>query len=155
MMVDWKIPPKGDSGIYLRGSPQVQIWEPDSPGHFNPFDGSGGLYNNEINSRHPLKAADKPVGEWNHYQIVMVGEKVHVFLNGLSIGGQHLHHAGKLLGTRQKPIYPFGTDRTAKPWRSAVVQEHLYSRDTAPLMHETISFLISAGWSLAQRGQGG
>src|SRR5437016_1072577 len=25
LLVDWKIPPKGDSGIYLRGNPQVQI----------------------------------------------------------------------------------------------------------------------------------
>ena len=27
MYVDWKIKEKGDSGIYLRGSPQVQIWD--------------------------------------------------------------------------------------------------------------------------------
>ncbi len=27
MLVDWKIEKKGDSGIYLRGSPQVQIWD--------------------------------------------------------------------------------------------------------------------------------
>ena len=26
--VDWKIPPGADSGIYLRGTPQVQIWDP-------------------------------------------------------------------------------------------------------------------------------
>ena len=36
--VDWKIEPKADSGIYLRGAPQVQIW--DRP------EGSGGLWNN-------------------------------------------------------------------------------------------------------------
>src|SRR5436309_2686972 len=30
LYVDWKIPPKGDSGIYLRGNPQVQIWESDT-----------------------------------------------------------------------------------------------------------------------------
>jgi hypothetical protein len=82
MLVDWKIPPKGDSGIYLRGSPQVQIWETNSPGQFDPRDGSGGLYNNAKNPRHPLVFADKPVGEWNRFRIVMVGDKVHVFLNG-------------------------------------------------------------------------
>ena len=27
MLVDWKISKNGDSGIYLRGSPQVQIWD--------------------------------------------------------------------------------------------------------------------------------
>lgn len=82
MLVDWKIPAKGDSGIYLRGSPQVQIWEPNSPGQFTPADGSGGLYNDEKNERHPLAFADNPVGEWNRFRILMVGEKVHVFLNG-------------------------------------------------------------------------
>ena len=29
LYVDWKIEPKGDSGIYLRGKPQVQIWDSD------------------------------------------------------------------------------------------------------------------------------
>ena len=28
---DWKIPPKGDSGIYLHGYPQVQIWDRPRP----------------------------------------------------------------------------------------------------------------------------
>src|SRR6185436_7827779 len=41
--VDWKIEPKGDSGIYLRGAPQVQIWDPAKNGGI----GSGGLYNNK------------------------------------------------------------------------------------------------------------
>ena len=35
LWVDWKITPKGDSGLYLRGMPQVQIWD-------NP-EGSGTL----------------------------------------------------------------------------------------------------------------
>jgi hypothetical protein len=81
MLVDWKIPPKGDSGIYLRGTPQVQIWATNSPGQFDPPDGSGGLWNNQKNSRHPLVNADNPVLHWNRFRILMVGEKVHVFLN--------------------------------------------------------------------------
>jgi hypothetical protein len=107
MLVDWKIPPKGDSGIYVRGSPQVQIWEPNSPGQFNPPDGSGGLYNNQKadNPRHPLKRADKAVGEWNRFRIVMTGEKVHVFLNGeLVVKGTTLENYWE----REKPIYPSG-----------------------------------------------
>jgi|ERR1043166_2400798 hypothetical protein len=105
MLVDWKIPPKGDSGIYLRGSPQVQIWEPHSPGQFNPTDGSGGLYNNEKNPRHPLATADKPVGEWNRFRIIMVGDKVHVFLNGeLVVRATTLENYWE----RDKPMYPAG-----------------------------------------------
>jgi hypothetical protein len=105
MLVDWKIPPRGDSGIYVRGSPQVQIWEPKSPGQFNPPDGSGGLYNNEKNPRHPLMSADHPVGEWNRFRIVMVGEKVHVLLNGeLVVRDTTLENYWE----KDKPIYPIG-----------------------------------------------
>ena len=105
LLVDWKIEPKGDSGIYLRGSPQVQIWEPNSPGQFNPRDGSGGLYNNEKNPRHPVKNADHFVGDWNRFRIVMVGEKVHVFLNNeLVVNDTTLENYWE----RNKPIYPSG-----------------------------------------------
>jgi hypothetical protein len=105
MLVDWKIPPRGDSGIYIRGSPQVQIWEPNSPGQFKPPDGSGGLYNNQTNPRHPLKNADHPVGEWNRFRIIMVGDKVHVFLNGeLVVKDTPLENYWE----REKPIYSSG-----------------------------------------------
>ncbi|HYV28311.1 MAG TPA: DUF1080 domain-containing protein [Candidatus Eisenbacteria bacterium] len=105
MLVDWKIPPRGDSGIYIRGSPQVQIWEPASPGQFKPPDGSGGLYNNQKNPRHPLKNVDHPVGEWNRFRIIMVGEKVHVFLNGeLVVNDTTLENYWE----RDKPIYASG-----------------------------------------------
>ena len=77
LLVDWKIGPKGDSGIYLRGSPQVQIWDPEK----NSGVGSGGLYNNQANPSKPIKLADKPIGEWNHFRIVMKGDKVSVWLN--------------------------------------------------------------------------
>lgn len=105
MLVDWKIPPRGDSGIYIRSSPQVQIWTTNSPGQFNPPDGSGALWNNQKNSRHPLKNADNPVGEWNRFRIIMVGEKVHVFLNGqLVVRDTTLENYWE----RDKPIYPMG-----------------------------------------------
>ena len=87
LYVDWKIPPKGDSGIYLRGNPQVQIWESDTidPQKFaDDFGkGSGGLWNNPKGSKGkiPLVKADNPTGEWNTFHIIMVGDKVTVFLN--------------------------------------------------------------------------
>jgi hypothetical protein len=105
MLVDWKIPPKGDSGIYLRGTPQVQIWEPNSPGQFPQPDGSGGLYNDQKNNRHPLVFADHPVGEWNRFRILMVGEKVHVFLNGTNVVRDTTFENYWEPG---KPIYPAG-----------------------------------------------
>jgi hypothetical protein len=74
LWVDWKIGPKGDSGIYVRGNPQVQIWD-------NPI-GSGGLFNNEKHAHDPIKVADKPGGQWNTFHIIMKGDVVTVHLNG-------------------------------------------------------------------------
>ena len=81
MLTDWKISKGGDSGIYLRGSPQVQIWDVSRVTSGAQV-GSGGLYNNQKNPRNPLKVADNQVGEWNTFRIMMVGEKVSVWLNG-------------------------------------------------------------------------
>lgn len=84
MLVDWKLDPKGkepDAGIYLRGTPQVQIWD-ISRTNVGAQVGSGGLYNNKTNAKDPLKVADNPLGEWNTFKIRMVGEKVWVWLNG-------------------------------------------------------------------------
>jgi HEAT repeat protein len=81
MFVDWKISKDGDSGIYLRGSPQVQIWDTYRM-EAGAQVGSGGLYNNQVNPSKPLKIADNPAGDWNTFRIIMVGEKVSVWLNG-------------------------------------------------------------------------
>jgi len=104
MFVDWKIEKGGDSGIYLRGSPQVQIWDPENhPGR--PGEGSGGLYNNQKNPAGPLKTADKPVGQWNRFQILMQGDRVTVFLNGETVV---LNTPLENYWERDKPIYPTG-----------------------------------------------
>jgi hypothetical protein len=84
LLVDWKIyddgNKNGDAGIYLRGTPQVQIWD-TSRRDAGAQVGSGGLYNNQVNESKPLKVADKPLGEWNHFRIIMKGDKVTVYLN--------------------------------------------------------------------------
>ncbi len=100
MYVDWKILPRGDSGIYLRGTPQVQIWDPAQHKV-----GSGGLYNNKKNPSKPTKIADKPIGQWNTFYIKMVGDKVTVKLNGeLIVDNVTLENYWE----RDKPIYPTG-----------------------------------------------
>ena len=87
LLVDYKMLPKGDSGIYLRGVPQVQIWDfTENDTHaveLGKTKGSGGLWNNEKGSpgKDPLVLADKPLGEWNHFRILMVGSRVSVWLN--------------------------------------------------------------------------
>ncbi|MFO0821578.1 MAG: DUF1080 domain-containing protein [Gemmataceae bacterium] len=93
LMVDWKIEKNGDSGLYLRGQPQVQIWDSENTPGARGIDknsGSGGLWNNPVPKdgdpksvgKVPLKKADKPVGEWNTFHITMVGDQVTVKLNG-------------------------------------------------------------------------
>jgi HEAT repeat protein len=84
MIVDWKITNGGDSGIYLRGTPQVQIWDiarVDAGAQV----GSGGLYNNQKHESKPLQVADNPIDEWNTFRIKMVGERVTVHLNGVLV----------------------------------------------------------------------
>jgi HEAT repeat protein len=100
MFVDWKIEPGGDSGIYLRGAPQVQIWDPAQwP------EGSGGLYNNKIGPAKPLKPVDNPVGSWNTFHIIMKGERVTVYLNDVLVVDDVVMEN---YWERDKPIYPVG-----------------------------------------------
>jgi HEAT repeat protein len=100
LLVDWKIEKGGDSGLYLRGSPQVQIWDAAA----NPA-GSGGLYNNQKGRSLPLEKADRPVGEWNAFRILMIGERVTVYLNDrLVVDNTVLENYWE----RDKPIYPSG-----------------------------------------------
>jgi hypothetical protein len=88
LLVEYKTVPKADSGIYLRNTPQVQIWDsnqkfdPKNPSR-KPHLGSGGLFNNAPGSpgRDPLVLADKPFGEWNRFRIIQIGERTTVWLN--------------------------------------------------------------------------
>jgi Domain of Unknown Function (DUF1080) len=85
LLVDFKIGPKGDSGVYLRGTPQVQIWDFSEPNYKrNGADkGSGGLWNNAAGApgKDPLVRADKPIGEWNTFRIIQVGARTTIYLN--------------------------------------------------------------------------
>jgi len=104
MLVDWKIEAGGDSGIYLRGSPQVQIWDTARVGSGAQV-GSGGLYNNKKGQSKPKKKADRPVGEWNTFRIIMIGEKVTVIFNDeLVVDNVIMENYWE----RDKPIYPTG-----------------------------------------------
>jgi len=86
LYVSWKLIPKGDSGVYLKGTPQVQIWDFTEKDYFKmgADKGSGGLWNNAPGSpgKDPLVVADKPIGEWNTFRILQVGARTTVYLNG-------------------------------------------------------------------------
>ena len=88
LLIEYKTVAKADSGIYLRGQPQVQIWDknqifdPKKPDR-RPHLGSGGLFNNSPKTlgRDPIMAADKPFGQWNTVRIRQIGARVWVTLN--------------------------------------------------------------------------
>jgi hypothetical protein len=112
LLIDYKTVPKADSGIYLRGTPQVQIWDwnqifdPQKPDR-RPHLGSGGLFNNTPNApgRDPLLLADNPFGERNHFRIKQVSSKTWVWLNGkIVVDGAVMEN----FWNREEPLPPTG-----------------------------------------------
>ena len=84
--IDYKTVAKADSGIYLRATPQVQIWDTTKEGGkwgIGADKGSGGLWNNNKGNpgKDPLVHADKPFGEWNRFRIMQLGARTSVWLN--------------------------------------------------------------------------
>ena len=108
--VDWlMVSPNGDSGVYLRGYPQVQVWDPDNPRGVKSGAprGSGALWNNNADNpgKWPLVKADKPIGAWNTLRIRMVGSRVWVWLNDkATVEGQVLDN----FFDRAQPLVPSG-----------------------------------------------
>ncbi len=77
--------PDSDSGVFLRGAGknQVNIW-------CWPI-GSGEFYGYRMDAKQPPEVragvtprtqADNPVGQWNHFEITVRGDRVSVSLNG-------------------------------------------------------------------------
>jgi len=87
LLVEYKTVAKADSGVYLRGTPQVQIWDYTEAGgkwKIGADKGSGGLWNSSAGApgKDPLVLADKPFGEWNALRIIQTGARTTVYLNG-------------------------------------------------------------------------
>lgn len=130
LLVDYKMYPKGDSGIYLKATPQVQIWDYTKEGgkwNLGADKGSGGLWNNSPGApgKDPLVLADKPFGEWNHFRILMLGDRVTVYLNDkLVVKHARLENFWK----RGLPLPPKGpiqlqTHGSEIRWRNIFVRE--------------------------------
>ncbi|MDP6443334.1 MAG: DUF1080 domain-containing protein [Pirellulaceae bacterium] len=87
LLLEYKTVAKADSGIYLRGNPQVQIWDFTKEGgkwNRGADKGSGGLFNNAKRApgQEPAVLADKPFGQWNQFRIRQIGARTDVWLNG-------------------------------------------------------------------------
>lgn len=76
--IEFKIPEKSNSGIYLRGRYETQV--ADNYG-MEPFSrGVGGIYGYIT----PTVNAEKPAGEWNTVDVTLIGYRVTVAINGVT-----------------------------------------------------------------------
>jgi hypothetical protein len=98
LRLEYRTVAKADSGIYLRGTPQVQIWDFTEAGGkwtLGASKGSGALWNNSPGAagKDPLVLADKPFGEWNSLRIVQAGERTWIWLNDkLTVDGARMEN---------------------------------------------------------------
>lgn len=79
LTLDVRVPPGGNSGIYLRGIYEVQVADT----HGKPLDSHnmGAIYSRIT----PSAAAEKPAGEWQTMEITLADRHVTVVLNGTTI----------------------------------------------------------------------
>jgi hypothetical protein len=138
LTLEFKLAAGADSGVYLRGVPQVQIWDtaiPDTK-DIGYAKGSGGLWNNTKGTpgRDPLVKADKPIGEWNSLRVVMVGSRVSVWLNQqlvvdhIILENYYDKNDKKLKADERRPVPAKGpiqlqTHGGATHWRNVYLRE--------------------------------
>ncbi len=129
LRIDYKTVPLADSGIYLRGTPQVQIWDSTEQAKFNlgANKGSGALWNNSPGSpgKDPLVLADNPFGQWNSLRIVQVGARTSVWLNGKQVVN---HAIMENFWDRSQPLFAKGviqlqTHGGEIQWRNIFIKE--------------------------------
>ena len=129
LRLDYKTVPLADSGIYLRGVPQVQIWDSTEEAKFKigANKGSGGLWNNSAGAagKDPLVLADKPFGQWNAFRIVMKGEKVTIWLNEkLVVDNARLeNYYDRKLGVPERGPIQLQTHGGDIRWRNIYIKE--------------------------------
>jgi hypothetical protein len=129
-LIEYKLIPKGDSGIYLRATPQVQVWDFNQEADYwkhGADKGSGSLWNNGPDSpgKWPLVFADRPIGFWNSFRIRQLGDKTSVWLNGkLVVDNAPLEN----YYDRSKPLFPKGpiqlqTHGNEVRWRNIFIRD--------------------------------
>ncbi len=110
LWIDYKTVAKADSGVYLKATPQVQIWDYTEEGgkwKIGADKGSGGLWNNTAGApgKDPLVLADKPFGQWNRLRIVQVGARTTVYLNDKLVVDHAVMENSR---DRRAPLFPQG-----------------------------------------------
>ena len=140
LLIDYKTVAKADSGIYLRGTPQVQIWDSTEKAKFaiGADKGSGGLFNNNaVAGKDAAMLADKPFGEWNHFRIIQIGARTTVYLNDKLVVN-HARMENFWEKDRKVPLLRSGaillqTHGGEIRWRNVFVREILSAESNAML----------------------
>ena len=150
LSLEWKIAPGTDSGVYVRGCPQVQIWDPAAETKHRNDLGSGGLWNNppagpNARGKDPSDVADRPAGEWNAMTVRVVGSSVTVDLNGVRVVNEATLEN---YWDRGLPLFPVGpivlqTHGGETRWRNLRVRE-------IPRAMPESGFLSAAGEPLGE-----
>ena len=130
LLIEYRTVAKADSGIYLRATPQIQIWDFTKEGGKwgrGADKGSGGLFNNRAGApgRDPLVLADKPFGQWNSFRILQVSNVTTVYLNDKLVVD---HAVMENFWDRSQPLWPKGliqlqTHGGEIRWRNIFIRE--------------------------------
>ena len=133
--LEYKTVALADSGVYLKATPQVQIWDYTEEKKFKigADKGSGGLWNNSkgATGKDPLVLADKPFGQWNKFRIRQLGARTTVWLNDKKVVDNAIQEN---FFDRKRPLFPKGpiqlqTHGGEISWRNVFVRE--FSSDEA------------------------
>lgn len=160
LLIEYKTVPLADSGIYLKSTPQVQIWDYREEG--GKWDrgadkGSGGLWNNTEGNpgKYPPFVADKPFGEWNSFRILQVGARTSVWLNGQQVVD---HAILENFWDRSAPLFAKGpillqTHGGEIRWRNIFIREidseeanHILAENTADGYEPIFNGTDLSGW---------
>lgn len=101
LSLEYKVPPGGNSGVYLRGCVEVQVLDSfRKPGDATPPQAhdAGAIYG----SGAPLKISSKPAGEWNRFRIVHIGRRITVYHNDVLVQ-DNVYVAGDTPGNMKGP----------------------------------------------------
>jgi hypothetical protein len=120
LTLETRVPPNGNSGVYIRGIYEVQVF--DSYGKPLDSHNMGAIYSRIK----PTQNAEKPAGEWQSLDITFVDRHVTVVLNGIKIiDNQPVEGCtgGALWSDviRPGPIYLQG-DHTSIEYRNIVIR---------------------------------
>ncbi len=120
LSIEFKVPPGGNSGIYVRGAYEVQVVDRDS--RMQGINGVGSIFGRVA----PSKNAGLPGGEWQRFVITIVNRHATVVLNGETVIDNapilgNTNGAFQADVTAPGPLYLQG-DHTAVSYRNIVIQ---------------------------------